>query len=107
MKHNSVRTTTDPGAAYGRQGAADARFIDEFGAVPQKIVLGNGQDDPGLFLTAINDNLNDQRNITWNERGNGGKSTAQRRATTRPDEPRRQGEGDHRLRASKKLLPQS
>ncbi|MDQ2894182.1 MAG: neuraminidase-like domain-containing protein [Actinomycetota bacterium] len=69
MKHNSVRTTTDLGAAYGRQGAADARFIDEFGAVPQKIVLGNGQDDPGLFLTAINDNLNDQRYLPFEGAG--------------------------------------
>jgi len=69
MKHNSVRTTTDLGAAYRRQGAADSRFIDEFGAVPQKIVLGNAQDDPGLFLTAINDNLNDPRYLPFEGAG--------------------------------------
>ena len=69
MKHNSVRTTTDLGAAYRRQGAADSRFVDEFGAVPQKIVLGNAQDDPGLFLTAINDNLGDPRYLPFEGAG--------------------------------------
>jgi hypothetical protein len=33
--------------------------------VPQKIVLGNAQDDPGLFLTAINNNLGDQRYLPF------------------------------------------
>jgi hypothetical protein len=65
MKHNSVRTTNDLGTAYRRQGPADSRFVDEFGAVPQKIVLGNAQDDPGLFLTAINDNLGDPRYLPF------------------------------------------
>ena len=69
MKHNSVRITTDLGAAYRRQGAADTRFVDEFGAVPQKIVLGNAQDDPGLFLTAINDNLGDPRYLPFEGAG--------------------------------------
>ena len=69
MKHNSVRTTSDLGTAYSRQGPADSRFVDEFGAVPQKIALGNGQDDPGLFLTAINDNLGDPRYLPFEGAG--------------------------------------
>lgn len=69
MKHNSVRITPDLGSAYRRQGAGDSRFVDEFGAVPQKIVLGNGQDDPGLFLTAINDNLGDPRYLPFEGAG--------------------------------------
>jgi Tc toxin complex TcA C-terminal TcB-binding domain/Neuraminidase-like domain/Salmonella virulence plasmid 28.1kDa A protein len=69
MKHNSVRTSTDLGPGYRRQGPADTRFVDEFGAVPQKIVLANGQDDPGLFLTAINDNLGDARYLPFEGAG--------------------------------------
>ena len=69
MTHNSVRINTDLGAAYRRQGVGDTRFVDEFGAVPQKIVLGNGQDDPGLFLTAINDNLGDPRYLPFEGAG--------------------------------------
>lgn len=69
MTHNSVRTTTDLGVAYGRQGAADTRFVDEFGAVPQKIALGNAQDDPGLFLTGMNDNLADPRYLPFEGAG--------------------------------------
>jgi Tc toxin complex TcA C-terminal TcB-binding domain/ABC toxin N-terminal region/Neuraminidase-like domain/Salmonella virulence plasmid 28.1kDa A protein len=69
MKHNSVRTTSDLGTAYRRQGPADSRFVDEFGFVPQKIALGNAQDDPGLFLTAINDNLGDPRYLPFEGAG--------------------------------------
>jgi hypothetical protein len=69
MKQNSVRTTSDLGTAYSRQGPADSRFVDEFGAVPQKIALGNAQDDPGLFLTAINDNLGDPRYLPFEGAG--------------------------------------
>jgi Tc toxin complex TcA C-terminal TcB-binding domain/Neuraminidase-like domain/Salmonella virulence plasmid 28.1kDa A protein len=69
MTHNSVRTSTDLGPGYPRQGPADSRFVDEFGAVPQKIVLGNAQDDPGLFLTAINDNIGDARYLPFEGAG--------------------------------------
>jgi hypothetical protein len=69
MKHNSVRVSTDLGSGYGRQGPADTRFVDEFGAVPQRIALGNGQDDPGLFLTSINDNLADPRYLPFEGAG--------------------------------------
>ena len=37
--------------------------------MPQKIVLGNAQDDPGLFLTAINDNLGDPRYLPFEGAG--------------------------------------
>jgi hypothetical protein len=69
MKHNSVRISADLGTAYRRQGAADTRFVDEVGAVPQKIVLGNGQDDPGLFLNAIIDNISDPRYLPFEGAG--------------------------------------
>jgi hypothetical protein len=69
MTHNSVRISADLGANYRRQGPGDTRFVDEFGAVPQKIVLGNAQDDPGLFLTAINDNLGDPRYLPFEGAG--------------------------------------
>jgi hypothetical protein len=69
MKHNSVRISADLASAYRRQGAADSRFVDEFGAVPQKIVLGNGQDDPGLFLNAIIDNISDPRYLPFEGAG--------------------------------------
>ncbi len=31
---------------------SDPRFIYNYAAVPQKIAIGNAQDDPGLFMTA-------------------------------------------------------
>jgi len=48
---------------------ADGRFIYQYAAEPQKIVLGNGQDDPGLFLTALNNNLTDQRYLPFENAG--------------------------------------
>ena len=35
----------------------------------EKIVLGNAQDDPGLFLTAINNNLTDPRYLPFENAG--------------------------------------
>ena len=37
--------------------------------MPQKIALGNAQDDPGLFLTAIGNNLSDQRYLPFENAG--------------------------------------
>jgi hypothetical protein len=37
--------------------------------VPQKIALGNAQDDPGLFLTAISNNLSDPRYLPFENAG--------------------------------------
>lgn len=69
MTKNSVRMVTDLGAGYARQAGADPRFVDQFGAVPQKIVLGNGQEDAGLLLTAIDENLADQRYLPFEGAG--------------------------------------
>jgi hypothetical protein len=67
---NSVRISTDLGSGYRRpQAGNDPRFVDNYGAVPQKIVLSNGQDDPGLFLTAIDENLTDQRYLPFEGAG--------------------------------------
>jgi hypothetical protein len=63
---NKVRTSTDlaPGYAEAPLGA-DPRFVYNYAAVPQRIVLGNAQDDPGLFLTSVSDNLSDQRYLPF------------------------------------------
>ena len=37
--------------------------------MPQKIVLGNAQDDPGLFLTTISSNLTDPRYVPFENAG--------------------------------------
>jgi hypothetical protein len=69
LTKNSVRMTNDLGAGYPRQAGADPRFADQYGAVPQRIVLGNGQDDPGLFLTSIDENLGDPRYLPFEGAG--------------------------------------
>ncbi len=66
---NSVRISTDISSGYPRQAGTDPRFVDQYGAVPQKIVLGNAQDDPGLFLTVINNNLSDPRYLPFEGAG--------------------------------------
>ena len=48
---------------------ADPRFVYDYAAVPQKIALGNAQDDPGLFVTAIASNLSDQRYLPFENAG--------------------------------------
>jgi hypothetical protein len=70
LASNKVRTTTDLTGGYAEAPpGGDARFVYNYAAVPQKIVLGNGQDDPGLFLTAINNNLGDQRYLPFEGSG--------------------------------------
>ena len=67
---NKVRTSTDIGAGYAENPVGtDARFVYNYAAVPQKIVLGNAQDDPGLFVTAIASNLSDQRYLPFENAG--------------------------------------
>ena len=67
---NKVRVSTDTSTGYPENPAdSDARFAYTYASVPQKIVLGNGQDDPGLFLTAINNNLGDQRYLPFEGAG--------------------------------------
>jgi hypothetical protein len=63
---NKVRTSTDLAGGYAEAPpGADPRFAYNYASVPQKIVLGNAQDDPGLFVTAINNNLGDQRYLPF------------------------------------------
>jgi hypothetical protein len=69
LTRNSVRTTTELATGYPRQAGTDHRFTDHYAAVPQKIVLGNGQDDPGLFVTSLTDNLEDPRYLPFEGAG--------------------------------------
>jgi hypothetical protein len=67
---NKVRVSTDTSTGYAENPVdGDSRFAYTYASVPQKIVLGNGQDDPGLFLTAINNNLGDQRYLPFEGAG--------------------------------------
>ena len=51
---NQVRVKTDTGPGYAENPVgSDPRFIYNYAAVPQKIAMGNAQDDPGLFITSI------------------------------------------------------
>ena len=69
LTKNSVRTTTDLAPGYPRQAGTDQRFTDRYAAVPQKIVLGNAQDDPGLFVTSLTENLQDPRYLPFEGAG--------------------------------------
>jgi Tc toxin complex TcA C-terminal TcB-binding domain/Neuraminidase-like domain/Salmonella virulence plasmid 28.1kDa A protein len=69
LTKNSVRISTDLSSGYARPPGSDSRFVDQLGAVPQKIVLGNAQDDPGLFLTTLDDNLGDPRYLPFEGAG--------------------------------------
>ena len=67
---NKVRTKTDVSGGYAESPVgSDSRFVYNYAAVPQKIVLGNAEDDPGLFLTALNNNLSDQRYLPFENAG--------------------------------------
>jgi hypothetical protein len=68
---NSVRISTDLGSGYPRltPPAQDPRFVDQYGAVPQKIVLGNAQDDPGLFENQIHYQITDSRYLPFEGAG--------------------------------------
>ena len=65
-----VRVPTDTSAVYPEGPAgSDPRFLYNYAAVPQKIVMGNAQDDPGLFVTAIASNIADQRYVPFENAG--------------------------------------
>lgn len=68
---NSVRISTDLSSGYPRLTlpAQDPRFVDQYGAVPQKIVLGNAQDDPGLFENQIHYQITDSRYLPFEGAG--------------------------------------
>jgi hypothetical protein len=70
MVSNKVRVSTDTGPGYPENPVGtDTRFLYNYAAAPQKIVLGNAQDDPGLFLTSISNNLSDQRYLPFENAG--------------------------------------
>jgi hypothetical protein len=67
---NQVRTSTDTSPGYAETPAgSDPRFAYTYAAVPQKIALGNAQDDPGLFVTSISGNITDQRYVPFENAG--------------------------------------
>ncbi len=73
MISNQVRVSTQAasdGSDYlETPPGSDPRFIYNYGAVPQKIALGSGQDDPGLFLTNIANNIADSRYLPFENAG--------------------------------------
>ena len=70
LANNKVRTSADLTGGYAEAPpGGDQRFAYNYAAVPLKIVLGNAQDDPGLFLTSITDNLSDQRYLPFEAGG--------------------------------------
>ena len=67
---NQVRINTDTSSGYAENPVgSDPRFIYNYAAVPQKIAMGNAQDDPGLFITAIASNIADQRYLPFENAG--------------------------------------
>ncbi len=70
---NQVRVSTQAapdGSDYAESPVgSDTRFVYNYGAVPQKIAMGNAQDDPGLFITAIASNIADQRYLPFENAG--------------------------------------
>jgi Tc toxin complex TcA C-terminal TcB-binding domain/Neuraminidase-like domain/Salmonella virulence plasmid 28.1kDa A protein len=67
---NQVRISSDPSSGYGESPiGSDPRFLYNYAAVPQKIATGNAQDDPGLFITAISNNITDQRYLPFENAG--------------------------------------
>jgi hypothetical protein len=67
---NQVRVKTDTTSGYAETPVgSDPRFVYNYAAVPQKIAMGNAQDDPGLFITAIASNIADQRYLPFENAG--------------------------------------
>jgi hypothetical protein len=67
---NQVRIATDTSSGYVESPVgSDPRFTYNYAAVPQKIALGNAQDDPGLFVTTISSNIADQRYLPFENAG--------------------------------------
>jgi hypothetical protein len=71
MVANQVRVSNDIASASYPESpvGADPRFRYNYAAVPQKIAMGNAQDDPGLFLTTLSNNLSDQRYLPFENAG--------------------------------------
>jgi hypothetical protein len=67
---NQVRVKTDTTSGYAESPpGSDPRFVYNYAAVPQKIAMGNAQDDPGLFITSISSNITDQRYLPFENAG--------------------------------------
>ena len=67
---NQVRVDTDTSAGYPESPVGkDTRFIYNYAAVPQKIALGNAQDDPGLFENQIHYQITDYRYLPFENAG--------------------------------------
>ncbi len=67
---NKVRTSTDTSSGYPENPpGSDTRFVYSYAANSQKIATGNAQDDPGLFLTSITNNLSDARYVPFENAG--------------------------------------
>ena len=67
---NQVRVSTDLGPGYAETPVgSDPRFIYTYAAVPQKIALGNAQDDPGLFENQIHYQITDPRYLPFENGG--------------------------------------
>ena len=67
---NRVRVNTETTNGYAENPvSSDPRFLYNYAAVPQKIALGNAQDDPGLFITTIAGNIADQRYVPFENAG--------------------------------------
>ncbi|HTA43725.1 MAG TPA: neuraminidase-like domain-containing protein [Bryobacteraceae bacterium] len=67
---NKVRVRTDSTAGYEESPVgSDPRFIYAYAANSQKIAMGNAQDDPGLFISAIASNIADQRYLPFENAG--------------------------------------
>jgi hypothetical protein len=64
LTRSSIRTTTDTGDGYARQGTEDSRFSDHFGSL-QAIVTSTAQNDSGMFET----NLRDERYLPFENSG--------------------------------------
>jgi len=67
---NQVRIKTDTTSGYEESPmGSDPRFVYTYAANSQKIAMGNAQDDPGLFITAIASNIADQRYLPFENAG--------------------------------------
>jgi Tc toxin complex TcA C-terminal TcB-binding domain len=64
LTKSSIRTATDTGDGYARQGTEDSRFSDHYGSL-QAIVTSTAQNDSGLFET----NLRDERYLPFENSG--------------------------------------
>jgi len=64
LQSSTIRTSTNVGAGYARQGSDDSRFNDYYGTL-QSVVTSSAQSDSGLFET----NLKDERYLPFENAG--------------------------------------